>query len=113
MLDALQALPIVATFVRNRAFWPPPIREVKRYSTGWLPVAGSPQVVFTPGHTLDHCAQHFPDRDAVIVGDAFVTLDPYTARTGPRVVALAATADSERARASLDALAQTGARTPS
>lgn len=107
----VQALPIVATFVRSRAFWPPPIREVKRYSTGSLPVAGSPQVVFTPGHTLGHCALHFPDRDAVIVGDAFVTLDPYTARTGPRVVARAATADSERALASLDALAQTGAQT--
>jgi len=40
-----------------------------------------------------------------------VTLDPYTARTGPRVVARAATADSERALASLDALAETGART--
>lgn len=107
----VRALPIVATFVRTRAFWPPPIREVKRYSTGSLPVAGSPQVVFTPGHTLGHCALHFPDRDAVTVGDAFVTLDPYTARTGPRVVARAATADSERALASLDALAQTGART--
>ena len=107
----VQAFPIVASFVRNRAFWPPPIREVKRYSTGSLPVAGSPQVVFTPGHTLGHCALHFPDRDAIIAGDAFVTLDPYTARTGPRVVARAATADSERALASLDALAQTGART--
>src|SRR5829696_3712803 len=107
----LRALPIVATLLRNRAFWPAPIREVKRYSNGSLPVAGSPRVVFTPGHTLGHCALHFPDRDAVIVGDAFVTLDPYTARTGPRVVARAATADSERALASLDALAQTGART--
>jgi len=67
--------------------------------------------VFTPGHTLGHCALHFPDRDAVIVGDAFVTLDPYTARTGPRDVARAATADSERALASLDALAETGAQT--
>jgi glyoxylase-like metal-dependent hydrolase (beta-lactamase superfamily II) len=107
----VQALPIVATFVRNRAFWPRPIKEVRRYSGGSLPVAGSPRVVFTPGHTLGHCALHFPDRDAVIVGDAFVTLDPYTARTGPRVVARAATADSERALASLDALAETGART--
>jgi glyoxylase-like metal-dependent hydrolase (beta-lactamase superfamily II) len=107
----VHALPIVATFLRNRAFWPPPIKEVRRYSDGTLPVAGSPRVVFTPGHTLGHCALHFPDRDAIIVGDAFVTLDPYTARTGPRVVARAATADSERALASLDALAETGART--
>jgi glyoxylase-like metal-dependent hydrolase (beta-lactamase superfamily II) len=107
----VKALPIVATFLRNRAFWPAPISEVTRYSHGTLPVAGSPRVVFTPGHTLGHCALHFPDRDAVIVGDAFVTLDPYTARTGPRVVARAATADSERALSSLDALAETGAQT--
>jgi glyoxylase-like metal-dependent hydrolase (beta-lactamase superfamily II) len=107
----VQALPIVATFLRHRAFWPAPIKEVTRFSNGTLPVAGSPQVVFTPGHTLGHCALHFPDRDAIIVGDAFVTLDPYTARTGPRVVARAATADSERALASLDAIAETGART--
>jgi len=107
----VQALPIVATFLRNRAFWPAPIGEVMRYTDGSLPVAGSPQIVFTPGHTLGHCALHFPDRDAVIVGDAFVTLDPYTARTGPRVVARAATADSERAISSLDALAETGAHT--
>jgi hypothetical protein len=40
-----------------------------------------------------------------------VTFDPYTAKTGPRVVAGAATADSERALATLDALAETGART--
>jgi glyoxylase-like metal-dependent hydrolase (beta-lactamase superfamily II) len=110
-LTQYRALPIVAAFVRNRAFWPPPIKEVKRYSTGSLPVPGSPRVVFTPGHTLGHCALHFPDRNAVIVGDAFVTLDPYTARTGPRVVARAATADSERALSSLDALAETSART--
>jgi glyoxylase-like metal-dependent hydrolase (beta-lactamase superfamily II) len=113
----VRALPIVATLLRNRAFWPASIGAVKRYSSGSafvngkLPVAGSPRVIFTPGHTLGHCALHFPDRDAVIVGDAFVTLDPYTARTGPRVVARAATADSERALDSLEALAATGART--
>jgi len=73
-------------------------------------VPGRPQVIFSPGHTYGHCALHLPDRDAILVGDAFVMLDPYTGRTGPRVVARAATADSERAKASLDALAATGAR---
>ena len=72
---------------------------------------GAPVVVHTPGHTLGHCALHLPDRDALIAGDALVMLDPYTARRGPRVVARAATADSERALASLDALAATGATT--
>jgi glyoxylase-like metal-dependent hydrolase (beta-lactamase superfamily II) len=105
------ALPIVAELTRNRAWFAPPVKDVVRYTGGTLPVPGSPRVVFTPGHTLGHCALHLPDRDALISGDALVTLDPYTGRTGPRLVARAATADSERNLRSLDALLETGART--
>jgi glyoxylase-like metal-dependent hydrolase (beta-lactamase superfamily II) len=68
-------------------------------------------VLFTPGHTLGHCALHFPDRDAVIAGDALVMLDPYTAEKGPKLVARAATADVERNLQSLDAIAESGAST--
>lgn len=107
----VRALPIVACFVRDRAFWPPPVRDVVRFGDdGTLPVPGAPRIVATPGHTLGHCALHVPDRDAVIAGDALVTLDPYTARTGPRLVARAATVDSERNRRTLDAIAATEAR---
>ena len=108
----IRALPNVARFVRDRAFWPPPIRAVVRYGddAGSLPVPGAPRVVPTAGHTLGHCCLHLPDRDAVIAGDAIVMLDPYTARRGPRLVARAATVDSERNRATLDALAATEAR---
>ena len=106
-----KALPIVASLVRHRAWWPQPVKEVRRYRDGDLPVPGSPRVVFTPGHTLGHCALHFPDRGVVIAGDAVVTLNPYTAATGPQIVSGAATVDSERALASLDALAGTGAQT--
>ena len=90
---------------------PPPIGEVvplRRRRDA--PVPGAPRVVPTPGHTLGHCALHLPDRDAVFAGDAIVTLDPYTGRTGPRLVARAATVDSERNLRTLDALAATGAR---
>ncbi|PZR53109.1 MBL fold metallo-hydrolase [Xylanimonas oleitrophica] len=76
-----------------------------------LPVPGSPRVVFTPGHTDGHCALHLPDRDVLITGDALVTLDPYTGKQGPQIVAGAATADSAQALRSLDALAATGAGT--
>jgi glyoxylase-like metal-dependent hydrolase (beta-lactamase superfamily II) len=107
----VQALPIVATFLKNRAFWPQPIDEVVRYSNGSLPVPGEPRVIFSPGHTLGHCALHLPDRDALIAGDAVVTLDPYTAKRGPRLVARAATVDSERNLRTLDQLAETSART--
>src|SRR3712207_4557260 len=105
-----RALPITAALVRNRAWWPKAVREVRRYQGGELPVPGSPRIVFTPGHTLGHCALHFPTRDTVIAGDAIVTLDPYTGAKGPRIVAGAATADSRRALEALDALAETGAR---
>jgi glyoxylase-like metal-dependent hydrolase (beta-lactamase superfamily II) len=106
-----RALPIVASFLRTRAFWPSPVREVVRYEDGTLPVPGAPRVIFTPGHTLGHCALHLPDRDAVIAGDAVVMLDPYTGRRGPRLVARAATVDAERNLASIGAIAATGVRT--
>ena len=64
-----------------------------------------------PGHTLGHCALHLADREVVIAGDAIVTLDPYTGRRGPRIVAGAATVDSERNLRTLDAIAETAART--
>ncbi len=77
----------------------------RTYAAGeTLDVPGRPIVVPTPGHTHGHCALHLPDRGAVLAGDAFVMLDPYTGRRGPCVVAGAATADSAQALASLDAL---------
>lgn len=98
-------LPHVLGFLAARAFWPPPVRELQTFSEGALDVPGSPQVIPTPGHTVGHCALHLPDRDAVIAGDALVMLDPYLGKKGPRIVAGAATADSEWALRSLDALA--------
>jgi glyoxylase-like metal-dependent hydrolase (beta-lactamase superfamily II) len=108
-----KAMPIVASLLRSRAFFPTPIAEVTRFSdeNGDLGIPGSPRIVFTPGHTLGHCAIHFPDRDAVISADALVTLDPYTGGTGPQIVSGAATADSDRALSSLDALEETDAKT--
>ena len=107
-----RTLPIVASFVRAGAPRVGPIRGVRRFgSEGVLDVPGSPHVLFTPGHTLGHVALHLPDRDVVITGDALVTHDPYTDTRGPRIVAQAATADSERALASLDRLAESGAGT--
>jgi glyoxylase-like metal-dependent hydrolase (beta-lactamase superfamily II) len=107
----VQALPIVASLVRSRAFWPRPLQIVNRFEDGKLDVPGTPTVVRTPGHTVGHVSFHFPDRDVLIAGDAIVTLDPYTAQRGPRLVARAATADVERAARSLDALAETNAKT--
>lgn len=104
-----KAMPIVGALLRDGAFWPTPVEEVNLYESGSLDIPGSPRIVPTPGHTYGHCALHFPDRDAVIAGDAIVTLNPYTGNTGPQIVAGAGTANSETALSSLDALAETGA----
>ena len=87
------------------------MRAVTRYASGTLPVPGSPRIVLTPGHTLGHCALHLPERDVVIARRRLVTLDPYTGRTGPRIIARAATVDSERNLATLEAIAETNAGT--
>jgi len=105
LLTKPRGLPHVLGFLASRAFWPAPVRATHPFSEGVLDVPGSPRVVFTPGHTVGHCALHFADRDAVIAGDALVMLDPYLGAKGPRIVAGAATADSEWALSSLDALA--------
>jgi glyoxylase-like metal-dependent hydrolase (beta-lactamase superfamily II) len=94
------------------ALWVRGLDEVETYTAGdRLDVPGRPEVVFTPGHTQGHCSLAFQERGAVIAGDAIVTLNPYMAREGPQIVAGAATADSARALASLDALAATRAQT--
>lgn len=101
---------VISAFAAWGAFWPEPIHELRTYQDGdVLDVPGSPRVVYTPGHTFGHCSLHLPERDALIAGDALVTLDPYTTKKGPRLVARAATADSRLALASLDRIADTGA----
>jgi glyoxylase-like metal-dependent hydrolase (beta-lactamase superfamily II) len=107
----VRALPIVASFVRDRAFFPSPIGEVTRFTDGPLDVPGRPEAIFTPGHTLGHVSLLLPGRDALIAGDAVVTLNPYTGRRGPQIVAGAATADSERNLDALSAIAETGVGT--
>ena len=80
----VRAMPIVAALARARAFFPNPIEAVERYEAGPLPVPGSPQAVFTPGHTMGHCALHLPESNAVLAGDDIVTLDPTGARRAHR-----------------------------
>jgi glyoxylase-like metal-dependent hydrolase (beta-lactamase superfamily II) len=86
------------------------IKDPRPYGEGdELP--GGLRAIFTPGHTKGHMALHLPDRDIVFAGDAIVTRDPYTDRTGPRLVARAATWNSQINLDSLDRIAATGAGT--
>lgn len=106
------ALPILVGVAAAGALWVRGVTGVEELETGTtLPLPGRPRVLATPGHTFGHVALHLPDRDAVLSGDALVTLDPYTARTGPRIVAGAATADFALNLRTLDAIADTGAGT--
>ena len=107
-----RALRILASMTRAGALRVPGVRDLRPLPRdGELELPGSPVVVGTPGHTAGHCALHLPGRDAVLSGDALVTLDPYTGAREPQIVAGAATADSRQALASLGALEATGART--
>jgi glyoxylase-like metal-dependent hydrolase (beta-lactamase superfamily II) len=92
------------------ALWVRGIQAVRTYSEGErIDVPGRPEVIFTPGHTYGHSSLLLADRGIVIVGDAFVMLDPYTGRRGPCIVAGAATADSRLAASSLARLANLAA----
>lgn len=76
---------------------------------GTLPVPGAPEAIFSPGHTSGHCGLFLSNRNVLFSGDALVTLDPYTGKRGPRIVAGAATANSAQNLESLALLAATGA----
>ena len=93
------------------ALWVKGVDDVRTFEDGELDVPGRPTAVPTPGHTHGHCSLHFPERGALITGDAIVTRNPYTTGEGPQIVSGAATADSAQALASLDAIAATGAGT--
>lgn len=107
--------PFVKVFLEMTAMGAPFVQGIdpsRTFADGdRLDVPGRPKILFTPGHTHGHCSLVFADRGAVIAGDALVTLDPYTGRRGPCIVAGAATADTGRAMSSLDALADLNATT--
>ncbi|GEO96630.1 MBL fold metallo-hydrolase [Kocuria turfanensis] len=107
-----RSLPLLGRMAAAGALAVKGVRDLSPLETGTaLPVPGRPVVVHTPGHTDGHCILDLPDRGAVLSGDALVTLDPYTGRRGPQIVAAAATADTTVALDSLDAVAATGAGT--
>ncbi|HLL86989.1 MAG TPA: MBL fold metallo-hydrolase [Thermoleophilaceae bacterium] len=103
---------IMGTIARAGALTTPKVAELTTFSDGEvLDVPGRPRVVYTPGHTFGHCSFHLPDRDAVIAGDALVTLNLYTGGRGPELMPRGSTADSAQAQRSLDRLEETGAST--
>jgi len=100
------SVPVLGRMVAAGALRVKGVDAAITYRSGTLAVPGSPVAIPTPGHTPGHCSLHLPDRDVLISGDALVTLDPYTGRRGPRIVAPAATADVQENRRSLRRLAE-------
>jgi glyoxylase-like metal-dependent hydrolase (beta-lactamase superfamily II) len=106
------SIPVLARMTDAGALSVPGVRHLNFFEPGQaLDVPGRPRIVFSPGHTFGHSALFLPDRDALLVGDALVTFDPYTGYAGPQIVSGAATADSDEALRSLTALEETGAST--
>lgn len=106
-----RAVPGQVRMVATGALWVEGVPAKPRVRPGVaLDVPGTPIPVASPGHTAGHCGFHLPDADVVFTGDALVTLDPYSGRVGPRLVARAATADVRENRRRLENLAATGAR---
>lgn len=104
------ALPVLARMIAGGALGVKGVRAEPTIVAGEsIPLVGGILPIATPGHTDGHCAFLLEERGILLTGDALVTLDPYTGRTGPRVVARAATARSGEALASLDILAETRA----
>jgi glyoxylase-like metal-dependent hydrolase (beta-lactamase superfamily II) len=88
--------------VRNGAVRNVKIAEVTPFGDdAVLDLPGSPQVVPTPGHSEGQVCFHFPDRGALVVGDALCTRNPLTGRMGPQLMPGAFSISSERAMASL------------
>ena len=88
----------------------PPILEVATFGDGaTLDVPGTPRVIHVPGHTEGSAALHFARRDAICVGDAFVTRNVMTGATGPQLFPNFNT-DNEQAYASLTRFSGTEAR---
>lgn len=62
------------------------IAEVSTFGDGaTLDVPGAPRVIHVPGHTAGSAALHVLTRDAIFVGDAFVTLNVMSGSTGPQL----------------------------
>lgn len=105
-LAALRFLAFALTHGMSRI---PPILEVGTFRDGeTIDVPGRPRVIHVPGHSEGSAALHIASRDAIFVGDAFVTLDVMSGATGPRMGPF--NADIDRAFESLARLEGVDAR---
>jgi glyoxylase-like metal-dependent hydrolase (beta-lactamase superfamily II) len=80
-----------------------PILEVSAFADGQtIEVAGHPRVVHLPGHTPGMSALFLEHHRALFTGDALVTRNPLTGRSGPQIMPRGLNRDSRQALRSLD-----------
>lgn len=91
--------------IRGGGLQPKSVAEVTPFTEGRLDVPGRPVAVPTPGHTSGHCSFHLPNDGIVITGDALVSRNLLTGRSGARLMPRMFTHDLQQAVASLDQLA--------
>lgn len=88
--------------LRTGLFRTPGLTEVETFGDGaTLDVPGAPRVIHVPGHTAGSCALHFPEHDALFVGDSLNTYSVATGWHGPQLSPF----NADRAQA-LDSLAR-------
>jgi glyoxylase-like metal-dependent hydrolase (beta-lactamase superfamily II) len=98
-----QAWKLIGLFLRSGALRRPKIAQLATFDDGQvLDVPGRPLVVHTPGHSHGHVVFHFPDRGALLVGDALCTWNPLTGRPGPQIMPAAFAASVAGEIAALD-----------
>jgi glyoxylase-like metal-dependent hydrolase (beta-lactamase superfamily II) len=84
-----------------------PIQEVATFGDGAvLDLPGSPKVVLAPGHTPGSAVLVVESHRAAFTGDALVTWNALTGRSGPQVMPAGLNRDTPEALRSLDLLSE-------
>jgi glyoxylase-like metal-dependent hydrolase (beta-lactamase superfamily II) len=94
-----------ASLLRRGAGRIVPIKEVATFGDGAvLDLPGSPRVVLAPGHTPGSAVLVVESHRAAFTGDALVTWNALTGRSGPQIMPAALNRDTPQALRSLDVL---------
>ncbi|MFE2068501.1 MBL fold metallo-hydrolase [Streptomyces sp. NPDC059467] len=103
LLRRPSALALPLRLARSGAFTSPAVQGARVFGADRVlkEVPGAPRAVVLRGHTPGSTAYLFADRGLLFTGDALVTADAFSGRTGPTIVCRCFTHDS---RAALDAL---------
>ncbi|SOE29223.1 MBL fold metallo-hydrolase [Streptomyces sp. OK228] len=106
LLRRPSALALPLQLARAGAFTTPAVQGARVFDADQVleDVPGAPQAVVLPGHTPGSTAYLFTGRGLLFTGDALVTADGFSDRTGPTIVSRCFTHDSRAALTALDRL---------